>query len=110
MKAGIINLNSGNLLSLVSALEKCGFETTIIDQPSDDFDVLGFKEKILQFQPKMVCFNGKKAGAVYLNTKTKHVSYGLQTTTIGNTKLYIAPSTSGSARRFWDESYWMELN
>lgn len=40
MKAGIINLNSGNLLSLVSAVEKCGFETTIIDNPSDDFDVL----------------------------------------------------------------------
>ena len=40
MKAGIINLNSGNLLSLVSAVEKCGFETTIIDKPSSDFDVL----------------------------------------------------------------------
>jgi imidazole glycerol phosphate synthase glutamine amidotransferase subunit len=40
MKAGIINLDSGNLLSLVSAVEKCGFETTIIDKPSSDFDVL----------------------------------------------------------------------
>ena len=40
MKAGIINLNSGNLLSLFSAVEKCGLETTIIDKPSDDFDVL----------------------------------------------------------------------
>ena len=40
MKAGIINLNSGNLLSIVSAVEKCGFETTVINKPQDDFDVL----------------------------------------------------------------------
>lgn len=40
MKAGIINLNSGNLLSIVSAVEKCGFETTIINKPQKDFDVL----------------------------------------------------------------------
>lgn len=40
MKAGIIDLNSGNLLSIVSAIEKCGFETTVIDKPQADFDVL----------------------------------------------------------------------
>jgi len=40
VKAGIINLNSGNLLSIVSAVQKCGFETTVIDKPSKDFDVL----------------------------------------------------------------------
>lgn len=40
MKAGVINLNSGNLLSIVSAVEKCGFNTTVIDKPQDDFDVL----------------------------------------------------------------------
>ncbi len=40
MKAGIINLNSGNLLSIVSAVEKCGFETTVINKPQKGFDVL----------------------------------------------------------------------
>ena len=40
VKIGIINLNSGNLLSIVSAIEKCGFKTTVIDSPQDDFDVL----------------------------------------------------------------------
>lgn len=40
MKAGIINLNSGNLLSMVSAVEKCGFETTVINKPETGFDVL----------------------------------------------------------------------
>lgn len=83
-----------------------GNDNVLID---DDFDVRGFKEKILKFQPKIICFNGKKAGATFLNTKTKYVSYGLTNHTIGSTKLYIAPSTSGSARRFWDEKYWVEL-
>jgi imidazole glycerol phosphate synthase glutamine amidotransferase subunit len=40
VKAGIINLNSGNLLSIVSAVEKCGFETTVINKPQQGFDVL----------------------------------------------------------------------
>jgi len=40
VKAGIINLNSGNLLSIVSAVEKCGFETEVIEKPRSDFDVL----------------------------------------------------------------------
>ncbi len=40
MKAGIINLNSGNLLSIVSAVEKCGFDTEVINKPKDNFDVL----------------------------------------------------------------------
>ncbi|MCF6301247.1 MAG: imidazole glycerol phosphate synthase subunit HisH, partial [Proteobacteria bacterium] len=40
MKAGIINLDSGNLMSLVSAVKKAGFETTVMDKPDDNFDVL----------------------------------------------------------------------
>lgn len=39
-KAGIINLNSGNLLSIVSAVKKAGFEVTVINQPQEGFDVL----------------------------------------------------------------------
>jgi len=74
-----------------------------------DFDVLSFKNKIKQHQPKIVCFNGKKAAAVCLGTKTKNVAYGFLPQTIGTTKLFVAPSTSGSARRFWEEKYWYEL-
>jgi len=40
VKAGIINLNSGNLLSIVSAVEKCGCETRVITKPDANFDVL----------------------------------------------------------------------
>jgi len=56
-----------------------------------------------------VPMHGKKAAAVYLNTKTKYLPYGFLPQTIGKTKLFVAPSTSGSARRFWDENYWFNL-
>lgn len=74
-----------------------------------DYDVASFSKKIFLFQPKVVCFNGKKAAAEFWGVKTKEIHYGLMAGTIGETRLFCAPSTSGSARRFWDEDYWMEL-
>lgn len=84
-----------------------GNDNVLIDK---DFDVRGFKDKILKFQPKIVCFNGKKAAASFLyENKTKNINYGFLPQKIGVTRCYVAPSTSGSARRFWDESYWIKL-
>lgn len=40
MKVGIINLNSGNLLSMVSAIHKLGFETIVMDKPQAGVDIL----------------------------------------------------------------------
>lgn len=75
-----------------------------------NFDVIGFKAKIIRYQPKYVCFNGKKAAKEYYGLKnTATIKYGIQTATINNTKLFVAPSTSGSARRYWDEKVWKEF-
>ena len=80
------------------------------DLKSEDYDTDSFAEKILKYQPKIICFNGKEAAKVYFNLKdTKLVSYGIQEKTIGKTKLYVAPSTSFSARKYWDDSYYMQL-
>lgn len=77
---------------------------------STDFDVDGFKEKILKHQPKYVCFNGKEAARVYYGLKnTANIKNGIQADTINKTKLFVAPSTSGSARKYWDENVWKEL-
>ncbi len=40
MRIGIINLNSGNLLSIVSAFSKTGNEVVVLDKPDSNFDVL----------------------------------------------------------------------
>ena len=80
------------------------------DLKQEHYDTKSFEQKILQYQPQLVCFNGKEAAKVYFNLKyTKQVSYGLQDKTIGNTKLYVAPSTSSAGRKHWDESIWQQL-
>jgi len=75
-----------------------------------DFDIVGFEQKISNYKPKIVCFNGKKAASIYLRRPgTTQVIYGFQNHTIGMSKLYVAPSTSGAARGAWDISLWHDL-
>jgi len=64
-----------------------------------------FEQKILQYQPHFVCFNGKETAKVYFNFKyTRQVNYGLQENTIVNTKISVAHSTSLQAIAYWEES------
>lgn len=75
-----------------------------------DFDIDGFKMKILNAKPRVICFNGKKAAAMYLGIRsTKDVSYGLQKDRIGGTQVFVAPSTGAQARKFWDIKFWHKL-
>lgn len=76
----------------------------------EDFDTESFRKKIEQYQPKAICFNGKTAAKEYLQLKsTAEVPYGLQQSAINETKVFVAPSTSFSARKYWDDSYYREL-
>jgi TDG/mug DNA glycosylase family protein len=83
---------------------KAGGDSAMVGK---DFDVSSFKAKIEHYQPAIVCFNGKKAAQTYLDTKK--VDYGLVGQSIGTTKLFVAPSTSGAANGYWDEAYWHAL-
>jgi TDG/mug DNA glycosylase family protein len=57
--------------------------------------------------PRILCFNGKRAAREAL--RQKKVQFGLQPTTFGRTLLFVAPSTSAAARRWWDLKVWEEL-
>lgn len=71
-----------------------------------DFDIVSFRAKIEKFAPKVVAFNGKKAAKVFL----KHiVNYGRQPERIGKSVIFVLPSTSAAAGKYWDASYWREL-
>jgi TDG/mug DNA glycosylase family protein len=77
---------------------------------SEDFDVESLQKKIQRYQPKLVCFNGKKAASVYFRIRdTKKILYGLQSASIGQSKLYVAPSTSGAGRSAWGVLLWHDL-
>lgn len=86
---------------------KAGPDTSL---RADHFDTAGFEAKIRRYRPRLLCFNGKKAAQVYLRTRgVKRVDYGLQQPRIGDTRLFVAPSTSGAANGFWDERWWREV-
>lgn len=72
------------------------------------FDSADLEKKILKYQPRYLCFNGKAAAKKFLGIR--RVEYGIQKDKkIGETVLFVAPSTSGSANRFWNEEIWKDL-
>ncbi|MCW2278300.1 mismatch-specific DNA-glycosylase [Heliophilum fasciatum] len=74
--------------------------------PKDAFDSVGLRQKIVDCAPKILAFTSKRAAKEFLG---RAVAYGWQEETIGTTKIYVLPSTSGQARRFWQEGYWQAL-
>ena len=75
------------------------------------YEVENFIAKMLIYQPKYIAFNSKKSASFALGFQgnTGAVNYGLQTKKIGKSKLFVLPSTSGSASRYWDETHWINL-
>ena len=59
----------------------------------------------------LLAFNGKRSGKVFLKHHFggSQIDYGLQHRTVGNTRIFVLPSTSGAANGFWDEEPWYAL-
>jgi TDG/mug DNA glycosylase family protein len=70
-------------------------------------DPNSLRARLFKFQPKWLCFNGKKAAQVFLG-KSK-VEFGIIEEQVGGTRLFIAPSTSGAANGTWDIAQWHEI-
>ncbi len=81
------------------------------DISKESYEVDLFIEKMKLCKPKFIAFTSKTAASFVLGYQgiTSLVNYGLQNKTIGESKIFVLPSTSGSARAFWDEKYWFEL-
>ena len=70
-------------------------------------DAAALAAKIARHRPAVLAFNGKRAGRVYLDAAT--IDYGEQPKRIGETLIHVLPSTSGAARRWWDEAFWRRV-
>lgn len=71
-----------------------------------EFDVAGLEKRLAAVRPATVAFNGKNAARRALE---RGVAYGPQPERIGGAMVWVLPSTSGAARRFWDISPWQAL-
>ena len=72
----------------------------------DDFDAEALRQRILTEQPAILAFTSKRAAQEFLG---QSVVYGWHAKTIGKTRLFILPSPSGAARRYWNIQYWQQL-
>ncbi len=73
---------------------------------ASDFDRDRFSAKIEKYAPKVFAFNGKKAAQEFYG---RRVNYGRQPDRLGSTGVFVLPSTSGSACRYWEKSCWQQL-
>jgi TDG/mug DNA glycosylase family protein len=71
-----------------------------------EFDVDALRERLARVEPANLAFNGKNAARGALE---RDVRYGLQEEQLGGAAVWVLPSTSGAARRYWDAGPWQEL-
>lgn len=74
---------------------------------SPSADVRAFRRKIEENKPLALAFNGKEAARQFYDVE--QVEYGRQPEPIGASVVFVLPSTSGLASRWWDESYWLAM-
>ena len=80
-KCGLTDLVKQRMASSDSSLAK------------SDYDVVGFLQRIQQYKPKVVAFNGKRAfGEVFGHDST---GYGVSDKDIGDSFVFVLPSSSG---------------
>jgi len=70
------------------------------------FDRNGLRTKVLRYRPRILAFTSKRAAEEFIGHP---VDCGLMGETIGETALFVLPSPSGAARRYWDPKHWREL-
>ena len=83
-----------------------GVDRTLV---ADDFDVESLREKMKQYQPQILAFTSKTAWHVCSRHSTAAADYGWQRQRWGSTRLFVLPSPSGAARRYWDLAPWQAL-
>lgn len=74
--------------------------------PDSAFNVAALHARIEQCQPAILAFTSKNAAQVALGHP---VDYGLQEDRFDGSDVFVLPSPSGQARRFWSIDPWREL-
>ncbi|BEV12717.1 mismatch-specific DNA-glycosylase [Asticcacaulis sp. DW145] len=80
-----------------------------VDLPAEAWNAEALRAKITEYAPRHLAFTSKTAASVFLGRPTGQIALGRQVETAGETTLWVLPSPSGQARRFWDEGAWRDL-
>lgn len=71
-----------------------------------DFDSARLKAVIARYRPRILAFTGKRAAQQFVG---RAVDYGRLAEREGPTQLFVLPSPSGAACRYWSSEPWREL-
>lgn len=77
--------------------------------PGDALDAAALRDKIMRYQPWILAFTSKTGASAFLGRPTGNIPLGLQTETVGRTRIWVLPSPSGQARIFWNQDSWQAL-
>jgi double-stranded uracil-DNA glycosylase len=81
--------------------------------PLGAYDVPTFMKSIRRYRPKSVAFNGKKAARVFYIfngvSRYEQFDYGHGRPIQDFPQIFVLPSTSGSAGRYWNLAPWQEF-
>lgn len=73
------------------------------------FDLAGFEAKMTDCAPRAIAFTSKTAASLFLGRDTGAIAYGRQKTELARSALFVLPSTSGQAVRYFDIAPWRAL-
>jgi len=79
---------------------------TDLSRDADDVDAV--IAKIETYQPKLLAFTAKRPAQVFMKSVfgRRGVNYGLQPEIIGSAAIFVLPSSSGLAIRWWEPKWW----
>ena len=75
------------------------------------YDVQGLIKKVENARPHILAFTGKRPAGIFLLEALGAgiTNYGEQKPGIGDTRIFVLPSPSGAARRWWSSKPWHTL-
>jgi TDG/mug DNA glycosylase family protein len=90
-------------IGLTDLAKEVSGSDALLPKGSDQPEAL--RRRILAAKPQVLAFNGKRPGRAFLG---RQADYGLQVETIGQTRIFVLPSTSRANAHFNDAA-WLDL-
>ncbi|MEE2996450.1 MAG: mismatch-specific DNA-glycosylase [Pseudomonadota bacterium] len=81
------------------------------DFSTSSYDCSGLRKKIDKASPAIIAFTGKRPASIFLmrSLGIGTEDYGEQSARLGQTRIFVLPSPSGAARRWWSPEPWHSL-
>lgn len=77
--------------------------------PASAFEPVGLRERLRIHRPRFVAFTSKRAASFWFGRPTKNITIGLQASVEGEPAIFVLPSPSGAASRYWSIAPWHDL-